>query len=202
LRSPNHFKERKTPKQISRGFTLRTIGVGVIGLAVPLWAGTSIINERDRAEVIDVENATQELSTTQDRQEEAAKNLTRTKQSIGEACLSSLSDYMPGGSLVNTEENNIISDMQGETGLPCGDTPKEIRQKIRILKTSYDNESAATQQTIESEAKIEPLREESILTNADDYFGVGVASAIGLAFGLGVGAVWGTIYSEDAKRKS
>ena len=202
MRSPEQAKERyDLTRKISRGKKIRTAAVGILGFAGTIFIANGAISSFDNEEIALRDNAEENLQQFKNTHEESVKNLVRTKQSIGESCMSSLAAYMPGGALANSDENTVVSDMMGETNLPCGDTPKEIRQNVKPLRSAYEAEMQATQQITETEASIVPLQEAIDQTNAGEYILAGIALVIVTGFGTGLGSMWADSYEYEQTKK-
>ncbi len=202
MKTPEQINiEKKRNKNVSRSMKMRIAGAGFIGFSTSVFFGNAIINKHDQDEINNLRDGQVELNENQDQHEEAVKNLVRIKQNVGGGCLSSLSDYLPGGTLSSSDENTVVDDMLTEANLPCGTTRKEVRQIAKPLLNAYQSEIEASQNVDESEAQISPLQKAEEHSNAGEYTIAGLSTVAFTGVSIFFGVMWAETYKFSPKSR-
>lgn len=111
----------------------------------------------------------------------------RLTQELGEACVTKVELYFPEGSLADTPEDSIVSDLLLASNQPCGDDPSEVRADARAyINAHLERESL--------EARYEETKEAlpGVQEDAEDRLWPNL-----LPIGMLVGAFVGLLPAQD-----
>lgn len=172
------------------GATAFAVTLGA-SIGVGGWVGAKF----DESDPADIKKAEAYVSAQNGSIEESQRNLARLQQSMGEACFTLVTAYLPGGQLPGTPEDTAVSDIMNDPEAPCGNT----LTKIRIAYRNAANAQNALVKAEEASSRAEMGLEHAVADSKDSSvpngrFAGGFAGVLG---GLMVGCWTGIVIDES-----
>lgn len=156
------------------------VGFGIgLGFAMAVGTASGALLDVDDQSVLKTKRV--ELVKHEGVYEEAARNYERTERAVGEACMTLVRVYLPGGGLAETPEHEVVSDIANTPDKACGETPTAVRLQLRTVFGANNDLSKAA---IARAQGLKDVKEaETTLNESEALFGFVVGAGIGLLTG-------------------